>query len=167
MRPAPRRLLHGLPPAIEPGARVLILGSFPSCLSLERSQYYANPQNQFWRIIEAVAGIDHTLPYRDRLSGLACRRIALYDAIGSCRRAGSADSSIREACCNPLRDLLASHPGILLIACNGRASARSLEGISPLPVPVLALPSTSPAYARMSLADKIRAWSVICGYLDG
>lgn len=166
MQSAPHGTLNGLPPVIGPKARVLILGSFPSRLSLERSQYYANPQNQFWRILEAVAGVDHALPYRERISGLICRHIALYDTIGSCRREGSADSSIRDANCNLLSDFLTSHPGILLIACNGSVSARFLEGNFPLPVPVLRLPSTSPAYARMSLADKIRAWSAILEYLD-
>ncbi|HPD75280.1 MAG TPA: DNA-deoxyinosine glycosylase [Methanoregulaceae archaeon] len=166
MRTPARRLVQGLPPVIGPGARVLILGSFPSSLSLAAGQYYANPKNQFWKIMDALVAIDPSLPYGDRLSRLISCRIALWDAIASCRRQGSADSTITGACGNPLDDLLASHPGIRLIACNGSASARSLAACPPANVTILRLPSTSPAYARMPLAGKIRAWSAICRYLD-
>ena len=41
----------GFPPISSPSARVLILGSLPGRLSLERSEYYAHPQNSFWKII--------------------------------------------------------------------------------------------------------------------
>jgi hypoxanthine-DNA glycosylase len=44
---------HGLPLLVGDDPAVLILGSFPSRKSLERKQYYANPQNQFWRIMAA------------------------------------------------------------------------------------------------------------------
>jgi len=164
--PSARRRLHGLPPVIGPDPRVLILGSFPSRQSLASGQYYANPQNRFWSVMDALFGIDPVLPYNERITLLVSRGIALYDAVGSCRREGSADSAIVDASCTSVGDLLASHPGIRLIACNGGASARFLSRHPSLPVPVLRLPSTSPAYARVPLADKIHAWSAICRYLD-
>jgi hypothetical protein len=40
-------LLHGLPPIINDGARVLILGNMPSVMSLGAHEYYANPRNAF------------------------------------------------------------------------------------------------------------------------
>ena len=41
----------GFPPISSPSAEVLILGSLPGRLSLERGEYYANPQNAFWKIL--------------------------------------------------------------------------------------------------------------------
>lgn len=167
MRIPSHHLPNGLPPVIGPGARVLILGSFPSALSLTAGEYYANPKNQFWKVMGALFAIDPALPYRKRLSLLGSRGVALWDAIASCDRERSADSTITGARCNPLGNLLAEHPGIRLVACNGSAAARFVGTRPVLPVRVLQLPSTSPAYARMALGEKIRVWSAICGFLDG
>jgi TDG/mug DNA glycosylase family protein len=43
----------GFPPVSSPSSRVLVLGSLPGRLSLERGEYYANPQNAFWTIVAA------------------------------------------------------------------------------------------------------------------
>mgnify|MGYP002063656876 CR=1 FL=1 len=40
------------------GPRILILGSLPSERSIAEHQYYAHPQNAFWRIMQALFGID-------------------------------------------------------------------------------------------------------------
>ena len=45
---------EGLPAVCGDSPRVLILGSFPSEMSLARQEYYGNPQNKFWRIMGAV-----------------------------------------------------------------------------------------------------------------
>jgi hypoxanthine-DNA glycosylase len=46
--------LTGLPPMATENTRMLVLGSFPSVTSLARQQYYAHPQNAFWRILQAI-----------------------------------------------------------------------------------------------------------------
>jgi len=167
MPPDSCQLLNGLPPVIGSKPLVLILGSFPSRLSLESGQYYSNPQNQFWKVMENLLAIDSTLPYPRRLELMLEHRLALWDAIGSCSRRGSADSRIMNGSCNDIGRLLESRPGIRVIACNGSASARFVEK-KPLPatIPFLRLPSTSPANARLLLGEKIRAWSAILPYLD-
>ena len=48
-------------------ARVLILGTLPGKVSLERSEYYAQPRNAFWLIMGELAGASRDLPYKDRL----------------------------------------------------------------------------------------------------
>lgn len=165
MHPGGDRILHGLPPVVREDAAVLILGSFPSRRSLETGQYYANPQNQFWKIIGSLTGFDHTLPYEERLQCVVRHRLALWDAIGSCRREGSADSRIVGPVYNDIAGLLSLHPGIRHVACNGSASARSVQQLRlPAQIRVIRLPSTSPAHARLSLDGKIRAWSVIREY---
>ena len=50
------------PIAVE-GARVLILGSLPGTRSLAEQQYYAQPQNAFWRIMGELFGAGPELRY--------------------------------------------------------------------------------------------------------
>jgi TDG/mug DNA glycosylase family protein len=163
--PAPGRIT-GLAPVTGSAPEVLILGSFPSRQSLSRYEYYGNPRNHFWQIAEAVLAIDRNLPYTARVAHLADRGIALWDVIHSCRREGSADLQIREPVYNDLAGFLAAHPTVRLIALNGTAAGRfwhAATSPSALPsrIPVLVLPSTSPANARIPITEKIRRWQVI------
>ena len=41
-------------PSIDNNSRILILGSMPGVKSLERCQYYAHPQNKFWKVMGAI-----------------------------------------------------------------------------------------------------------------
>ncbi|MFA6364057.1 DNA-deoxyinosine glycosylase [Methanoregula sp.] len=151
----------GLAPIAGTDPEVLILGSFPSCQSLLKGEYYGNPQNQFWKIVEIIFGIDRILPYTVRTSRLVEHRIALWDVLATCARDGSADISIRNPVPNDIRGFLASHPTIRCIALNGNTAGRYYARMMPH-VPGTILPSTSPAYARMSLAEKARQWACIC-----
>ncbi len=162
MVPGRLPILTGLPPVIGRDARVLVIGSFPSRESLRAGQYYANRRNQFWEIMGHLFNFDPALPYRQRTGLLIKTHVALWDALGSCRRQGSADNRITGPVLNDIPGLLTSHPGIRLIAANGHAALR--YGIQhPLPdsVTMIRLPSTSPAYAAMSLEEKVSCWSVI------
>src|SRR5579864_8959186 len=78
-------------------ARVLILGSLPGTVSLERGQYYAQPYNAFWRIMAEALGMPPGLPYKARLRALKENHIALWDVCGAGCRVGSLDSSIQLA----------------------------------------------------------------------
>ncbi len=158
--------INGLAPVTGSVSAVLVLGSFPSRQSLLAGEYYGNPRNHFWQIAEAVLAIDHTLPYAIRVAHLADHGIALWDVIYSCRREGSADLRIRDPVYNDIPGFLAAHPTIRLVVLNGTAAGRfwhAATGSSPLPagIPVLVLPSTSSANARLFLAEKIRSWEVI------
>jgi TDG/mug DNA glycosylase family protein len=150
----------GLAPIAGRDPEVLILGSYPSLQSLLKGEYYGNPRNQFWKIVEVILGIDRTLPYTIRTSLLVEHRIALWDVLASCTRDGSADTAIREPVPNDIRRFLAVHPTIRCIALNGNTAGRYFARMNPC-IPWSILPSTSPAYARMTFDEKARKWACI------
>jgi double-stranded uracil-DNA glycosylase len=153
---------RGLQPVSGHNPRVLILGSFPSQRSLASNEYYGNPQNQFWKIMETLFSIDHQLPYPLRCSLLTGRGIALWDVIAACHRPGSADSRIREPVFNDLAGFLASHPSLRLVTLNGAAAGSYFLKSRALPaLPSVILPSTSPANARSTMPEKVRQWEII------
>ncbi|WP_238944801.1 DNA-deoxyinosine glycosylase [Vandammella animalimorsus] len=155
-------LLQGLPPILDARTRVLVLGSFPGAASLAAGQYYAHPRNQFWPILAAL----HTPPawpalppdYAARRQWLLQQGIGLWDVYASCERQGSLDSAIRNASVNALHSLRQRCPQLALIAHNGGESYRHRRLTEALGLPVLRLPSTSPANASWSFERKLAAW---------
>ncbi|MBX3600791.1 MAG: DNA-deoxyinosine glycosylase [Rubrivivax sp.] len=152
-------LLQGLPPVIARGTRLVVLGSFPGVASLQAGQYYAHPRNQFWPLVGALWGIDLAgRPYAARLAELRRRGLGLWDVYARCRREGSLDSAIEEAEYNDLAGLRRRAPELRVIAHNGGESARAMRFTRELGLPVLRLPSTSPANASWSFERKCAAW---------
>ena len=155
------------PPVVDACTRVLILGSLPGEISLARQQYYANPQNQFWRLLEAVTGADLVASaYEARLAALRAAGIGLWDVIHSAERAGSLDAAIRGHRPNALGELVASLPALRAVAFNGgKALAIGRRSLGPnTPLAVLALPSSSPAYTAPFEA-KLEAWLTLGPFL--
>jgi TDG/mug DNA glycosylase family protein len=155
----------GFPPVYGEFPEVVILGSFPGIQSLLKKEYYGNQQNHFWHIMEVLYNIDRKLPYSVRTSRLAEHRIALWDVLSGCCRAGSADIRIREPVFNDLAGFFLSHPTLRLVVLNGSAAGRYYHQLAiSTPVPAVILPSTSPANTRFTLAEKVRAWEIIRTY---
>ncbi len=158
----PSSCAAGLPQVRGTSTEVVILGSFPSCQSLRHKEYYGNPQNHFWKIIEALFQIDHHLPYGERTTRLTDHKVALWDVISTCCREGSADARIRSPVFNDLRSFFGSCPSLRLIVLNGSTAGRYYTMMKmTVPVPVVVLPSTSPANTRLSLNEKIKRWEII------
>lgn len=160
-------LKRSFPPVAAPDARVLILGSLPGDRSLAEARYYAHPQNQFWRLMAGVLGVD--LPARDydaRLAALIAHRIALWDVIGTARRTGSTDAAIQDATGNDIAGLVATLPDLHAIAFNGgTALKQGLRLLGPDPtIATLALPSSSPLHT-IGLAAKQPAWDALRAHL--
>jgi hypoxanthine-DNA glycosylase len=152
-------ILHGLPPIIDTRARLLILGSFPSAASLAAQQYYAHPQNRFWRILgEVLEQPLSEMEYPARLAAVQAAGIAIWDVFASCERAGSLDSAIRDAVPNPLAELQKSAPALRRICFNGRMAARRIREVEALGFEAVVLPSTSPAHAGMTFEAKLARW---------
>ncbi len=156
--------IHCFLPVADPAtARVLVLGSMPGVASLAAGQYYAHPRNQFWPIMGALFGADPALPYERRLTLLTQAGIALWDVLASCERQGSLDAAIdaRTAQANDFAAFLDTHPLITRVCFNGAlAATRFQRDVMPhvRALHMTRLPSTSPAHAGMSAADKLAAW---------
>ena len=152
----------GLPPIHGASIEVLILGSFPGRQSLQKKEYYGNPRNQFWQIMDFLFQIDRRLPYVNRASLLAGHGIALWDVISTCCHQGSADSRIRDPVFNDIMDFLSSFPLPRLIVFNGTSAGRYYRQLNiPVSVPYEVLPSTSPANTRYPLSEKVKRWEII------
>ena len=153
-------VLAGLAPIVSPATVVLVLGSFPGVRSLELRQYYAHPQNQFWKILQAVWP-HHPLPmgadsYPEKKEWLLERGLGVWDVYAACEREGSLDSAIRAPVAN---DIAGLHlPRLAAVAHNGGESFKHARHTRTLGVPVYQLPSTSPANASWSFERKLAAW---------
>ncbi|MBK6496270.1 MAG: DNA-deoxyinosine glycosylase [Gemmatimonadetes bacterium] len=164
---------HSFPPIARPDARLLILGSMPGKVSLRDQQYYAHPQNAFWKITAEILGFDPTTPYAERVAMLQSNRIALWDVLKSCTRESSLDADIEPSTIvpNDFAQFFAKHPEIRRICFNGaKAATLFARHVAPalpamLDLELRQLPSTSPANAGVSRAEKLRAWRVI-GHVD-
>ncbi len=152
----------GFLPITGDSPRVLILGSFPSIQSLRHCEYYGNPQNHFWKIMDALFAIDHRLPYHERIKYLTGHHIALWDVVRTCTRKGSADEEIREPLFNDISGFLTTHPTVRLIVLNGATAGRYFHRMNLTPaLKNHILPSTSPANTRYTLAEKVKTWEIV------
>jgi len=148
---------RGLPPVTGPRPRVLVLGSFPSVLSLERREYYGNPRNRFWAVMEELFAVPAALPYPERCQRLTQEGVALWDVVRGCSREGSADSSIRNPSPNDISGFVGSHPSIRLVALNGTTASHLYHRYAEVPdIPSVTLPSTRPANAAVTFAEKVK-----------
>ena len=168
------RLDDCFPPITGKNPRTLILGSLPGQKSLQMQQYYAHPQNAFWKLIEQLFGATSPLPYTKRVKILTDHGIALWDVLASAERPGSLDSAIVHASvrANDFTTFFHAHPQIRRVFFNGR-KAEELYRRYVLPelassdlgtvaeVSYECLPSTSPAHAGMSFARKLEHWKRI------
>ena len=155
------------PPALMPDAEILILGSMPGKMSLEKNQYYAHPRNLFWPIMSLVFGIDPEVQYEYRIKSLNAHKIALWDVIGQCEREGSLDSSINTETeeANDIAKFLSEHSEITRICFNGQKAFSSFKrnilntdkSIAE-EYELIVLPSTSPANASIPREVRIAQW---------
>lgn len=169
---APR--VAGFPARVAQHCRVLVLGSMPGVASLAARNYYAHPRNAFWPIMAELAGIDATAPIDERIERLNDAGIGLWDVLAHCRRQGSLDAAIERTSEVPNRipELAERLPQLQVVALNGglaRAAFKRHFGIdgwiAARGIRQLGLPSTSPAHASRSFAEKLADWSVLQPWL--
>ena len=149
---------------------VLILGTMPGKMSLAQQQYYAHPQNTFWRILGELLHFDARSNYATRVESLKHAHIAVWDVLKFCVRESSLDADIEIASevPNAIVQLLKTQRTLQRVCFNGTKAAQLYRRhIAPqLPddfhhIEYCPLPSTSPAHAGMSYAAKLNAWRAV------
>lgn len=153
---------HPLPPIFDKQSRVLLLGTMPSPLSRELGFHYANPRNRFWPVIAALWQEEKPSTDAERRDFCRRHRLAIDDVLASCHISGAADSTITDAVPNDLHRIC-DCASIQKVFCTGATATHLYRKlIEPsLGLPCVQLPSTSPANARMRLADLIVAWEPV------
>lgn len=160
--------IQGLPPVIGPGCRVLVLGSMPGKISLEKREYYAHPRNDFWPIIFSLFHLSSPLDYQKKQDLILKRGIALWDVLKTCQRSGSSDSAIRAGELNDFPMLFKRYNSIRAVFFNGKKAGDLFttgKGYLPGGIKSFYLPSSSPAHT-ISRREKLEAWKRILVYLD-
>lgn len=160
----------GFPPIADAHARIMILGSLPGQVSLQRQQYYAQPQNAFWKIMGCLFGAGPELPYENRAQCLIRNGIALWDVCAAAQRPGSLDAAIVHSSVvpNEFVAFLENHPDIGLVCFNGGKAAELYRRLVLPGLPDTlrtiryeTLPSTSPAHAAMPFEEKLTRWAAV------
>jgi len=155
--------IKSLKPIIAGNAKILILGTMPSEIALQKGQYYANPRNQFWKILYDVFGKKIEDRYENRIKFIKKHCIALWDILKSCDREGSTDSKIKNAIPNNCKVLYKKGPNIKSIIFNGKKSQtlfdKHCERCENLQYH--RLPSTSSANTRLTYEEKLERWMII------
>lgn len=131
------------------------MGTYPSEISCKLSQYYGNPNNQFWDLVGYALDVDlRKLDYDSRIETLKKHKIGLWDALKDCRREGSLDKNIREEEFNDFSQL----NNVKRIICNGKKAREYVDNCKvPDNVEIVLVPSSSPERA-MKLSVKSEQW---------
>lgn len=153
----------GFAPLARADARILVLGSLPSQRSIAASEYYAHPQNAFWRIMAALVAAQGN--YDERCVVLTRHGVALWDVLASSIRPGSLDADIQmsTAAVNDFKPFLEVHTALERICFNGQKAAaifskRVPKNLIDSRIELITLPSTSPAHAAMRFDEKLELW---------
>lgn len=156
-------MIHGFPPIIDEKCRVLVLGSMPSVVSLERQQYYGHKQNFFWPMMFQIFDQAYSDDYAVKQQLLLHHHVALWDVLASCEREGSLDSNITNEVPNEISGLLIKYPSIRYLLFNGGKAFQSFKRNFPALLQQLEyyqMPSTSPAHT-MKREQKLQKWQII------
>jgi hypoxanthine-DNA glycosylase len=144
-----------LPPLVTRDTSIIILGSMPSEKSIATQQYYANPTNDFWKIVGTCINkpLD-TANYSARIAALQHHDIGLWDIYAWCEREGSMDDTITKTELNDFL-VLFDLPLLERICLNGKSAGKHASRFDAYPT--LVLPSTSGAN-RAHAAERLAKW---------
>lgn len=150
-------------PIVPPHSKLLLLGSLPGDRSLQESQYYAHPQNRFWKTLALLLNVSIPIDYPQRIALLQQHHIALWDVCKTAIRKGSMDTDIVQELPNDITHLLLDNPDIKTICFNGQKAQKLYDKyFEHMPgIQYFTLPSTSPANASFNQERLLAAWQII------
>ncbi len=152
-------MIKGFEPLGSKDANILILGSMPSVASLSKQEYYAHPQNRFWKLLAAIYDTE-LVHYESKVACLQEQQLILWDVIAECERDGSLDSKIKKVSQNELISFLQQNSNIQKIILNGQKAGKEYQKRygAMITIPAAILPSTSPANASCSFEQLLAVW---------
>lgn len=156
-------LKQSFPPIISQNANILILGSLPGDLSISKNEYYAHPQNRFWKVLFALFEKPYSTDYSEKVQLLHDQKIALWDVCASAHRPGSMDIDITNVIPNDINYLLLQNTTIKTIIFNGQKAQKLFDKHfdKQQNIKYITLPSTSPANAQFSIDKLLVHWRII------
>ncbi|MBQ3237241.1 MAG: DNA-deoxyinosine glycosylase [Oscillospiraceae bacterium] len=161
-----RRITHAFAPVFDSESRILILGTMPSPKSRELGFYYSHPRNRFWPVMANIFGEEIPKTPEDKKAFCLRHKIALWDVLRECDIEGASDSSIKNAVPNDISVIL-NRADIKAVFATGTTAAKLYKKfIEPKTgLPAVALPSTSPANAKISLDALAEEYRKILDYI--
>ncbi|MEG0293772.1 DNA-deoxyinosine glycosylase [Enterococcus sp.] len=150
-------LNQGFLPIYDQQTQILILGTAPSVISLKKQQYYANPGNQFWKIIFMNLAVDDPIDYQKRIEILKEHRIGLWDVYKKFERQGSLDTNFSTIIPNDFRPILNEAPIHLIIANGKLAYKEALKNPTLNHLPIIPVLSTSGANNGLA-KERLISW---------
>lgn len=163
-----------VPDVLEPGLRTVFCGINPGRVSAAAGAHFANPRNDFWRLLHDAGFTPHLLAPSEQLElprygyGLTNAAYRTTRGSGDLRRGDFASSAARlERIARELRPRA--------IAFVGKEAYRGAFGVRPPfglqertlgDTALFVLPSTSPANAAVPYAERLRWFRALRVWLD-
>lgn len=146
-------------PVYDENSNILILGSFPSVKSREVGFYYGYSRNRFWKVLAGILEWEEPETIDAKKEMLLANRIAVYDVIESCQIIGSSDSSIKDVEPADIGQIVSASK-IKVVFTNGKTASKLYKKYQAenIGLPMVELPSTSPANAAYSLDKLTEVW---------
>lgn len=160
------RITHAFSPVFDSESRILVLGTMPSPKSRELGFYYSHPRNRFWPVLAKILGEEIPVTPEEKKNFCLWHKIALWDVLKECEIEGASDSSIKNAVPNDISIILNSADIKAVFATGTTAVKLYKKFIEPeIGIPVIALPSTSPANAKIKFEELCEEYKIILEYL--
>ena len=156
----PDKIKASFAPISNQFTQILILGTLPGEKSLEQGEYYAHPQNRFWRILSQITSSRLPVNYREKCDLLLSQKIGVWDVVREAKRNGSLDSKITDEIPNDLDNFVEGHQNLKIIAFNGSKAEKLFDKYFERRAifEYLSLPSSSPANARINFEEICKRW---------